>query len=591
MNPSQARRPSLPPVGGEGGLGGWREVPTIPALPEARGEGRLLPGLGIGLIWLFLVVFLLYPLARLFYDALTDDAGALTLRNFVEFFGDGFYLRSLWNSMLLGLGVVVSTSVLGIGIAFLLVRYEFWGRDLFSYLTLIPIISPPLVGVLGFVFILGRAGTVNVLLMDHFDLLNPINFMYGLHGVLLVETLHLFPMITLNVVDALGKVDPSLEEAAESVGARGWRRLWTITLPLTTPGYIAGALLVFIWTFADFVTPLVLGVHDLLASQAYLNIVQFVDRRLFRMGIVISALLVLLAVVFLLAAKHYVAIKDYSSLAYSRIERRRLSGPVQALVVTGLGLVMLLSFLPYLGVTLAAFGRGWSLTPFPTTYTVQFFERVLVETPKYVMNSLVYSTLAVGICIVVGVPIAWLLARTSLPGRGTLDALNTLILAIPGTAIGIAYVRAFHVEVPGLGLSLTRLWIILPLVLAIRRLPYTVRGSYASLLLVHRSLEEAASSVGASRVRTFRDVTLPLIWKGVLVGGLFSFMTSLQEASAVLFLSLGGWETITVGIFNFYIAGSASEAAALGVVLIVVAAVCLLVINRVAGARMGGMFG
>jgi iron(III) transport system permease protein len=108
---------------------------------------------------------------------------------------------------------------------------------------------------------------------------------------------------------------------------------------------------------------------------------------------------------------------------------------------------------------------------------------------------------------------------------------------------------------------------------------------------VHRSLEEAASSVGASRVRTFRDITLPLIWKGVLVGGLFSFMTSLQEASAVLFLSLGGWETITVGIFNFYIAGSASEAAALGVVLIVVAAVCLLVINRVAGARMGGMFG
>ena len=113
--------------------------------------------------------------------------------------------------------------------------------------------------------------------------------MYGLHGVLLVETLHLFPMITLNVVDALGKIDPALEEAAESVGARGWRKLRTITLPLTTPGYMAGALLVFIWTFSDFATPLVLGVHDLLAAQAYLNIVQFVDRRLFRMGIVISA--------------------------------------------------------------------------------------------------------------------------------------------------------------------------------------------------------------------------------------------------------------------------------------------------------------
>src|SRR5207244_3921880 len=109
--------------------------------------------------------------------------------------------------------------------------------------------------------------------------------------------------------------------------------------------YLAGALLVFIWTFADFVTPLVLGVHDLLASQAYLNIVQFVDRRLFRMGIVISALLVLLAVVFLLAARHYVAIKDYSSLAYTKVERRRLTGLGQALIVTGLSGVMLLAFL------------------------------------------------------------------------------------------------------------------------------------------------------------------------------------------------------------------------------------------------------
>jgi iron(III) transport system permease protein len=332
------------------------------------------------------------------------------------------------------------------------------------------------------------------------------------------------------------------------VGARGWRRLWTITLPLTTPGYVAGALLVFIWTFADFVTPLVVGVHDLLAAQAYLNIVQFVDRRLFRMGIVISALLVLLAVVFLLAARHYVAIKDYSSLAYSKVERRRLSGPVEALVVAGLSFVMLLAFLPYLGIGLAAFGRGWSLTPFPTAYTLQFFERVLVETPKYILNSLLYSGLAVAVCVAVGVPIAWLLARTRLPGNGLLDALNTLILAIPGR-------------------------------------------SYASLLLVHRSLEEAAGSVGAGRLRTFADVTLPLIWRGVLVGSLFSFMTSLQEASAVLFLSLGGWETITVGIFNFYIAGSSSEAAALGVVLILVAAVCLLITNRVAGTRMGGMFG
>src|SRR5437879_3587561 len=456
------------------------------ARPRAGAGGAWWPALGIAAIWIFLGVFLVYPLARIFYDAFSDDAGRLTVRHFVDFATDGFYRRSLWNSLVLGLGTVAATSVLGFAIAMLLVRYDFVGRSLFSNLTLIPIVAPPLVGVLGFTFILGRAGTVNVLLMDWFDLLTPINFVYGVHGVLLVETLHLFPMITLNVVDALAKIDPALEDAAESVGACGWWKLATITLPLTTPGYVAGALLVFIWTFSDFATPLVLGVHDLLASQAYLNIVQFVDRRLFRMGIVISALMVVLALVFLLAARHYVAIKDYSSLSYSRIVRRKL-GP--------LGQTAVIAFL------------------------------------------------------------------------------------------------SCHVDIPGFGRALTSFWVIIPIVLAVRRLPYTVRGTYASLLLVHRSMEEAAASVGATGLRSFRDVTLPLIWRGVLVGSLFSFMTSLQEASAVLFLSLGGWETIPVGIFAFYIAGSANEAAALGVILIAVATVSVLAINRIAGTRMGGMFG
>jgi len=556
-----------------------------------RARPRVLLWAGVGLIWAFLILFLVYPLARVFYDAVTNEAGQFTVANFREFFTDHFYRRSLWNSLVLGVVTVITSSVLGIAIAFLLVRFDFWGRSFFSYLTMIPIISPPLVGVLGFTFILGRAGTVNVLLMDAFDMVKPVNFLYGIHGVVLVETLHLFPMITLNVVDALGKIDPSLEEAAESVGARGWRRFWTVTLPLTTPGYMAGALLVFIWTFSDFATPLILGVQDLLAAQAYLNIVQFVDRRIFRMGIVISALMVLLAVLFLLAARHYVGLKDYSSLSYSKVERRRLSPARQALAVAFFALVMLLSFIPYGGVALASVGKGWALTPLPVAYTLHYYDRVIVETPKYIVNSFLYSGIAVALCIVVGVPIAWLLGRSTIPGRGALDALNTLILAIPGTAIGIAYIRAFHFDLPGFDRGLTSFWIVMPLVLAVRRLPYTVRGSLASLLLVHRSMEEAAASVGATGLQGFRDITLPLIWKGILVGSLFSFMTSLQEASAVLFLALGGWESITNGIFAFYIAGSANEAAALGVILIVVAAVSVIIINRVAGTRMGGVFG
>jgi iron(III) transport system permease protein len=216
---------------------------------------------------------------------------------------------------------------------------------------------------------------------------------------------------------------------------------------------------------------------------------------------------------------------------------------------------------------------------------------VIIEAPKFIVNSLVYCAIAVLMCLVIGVPMAWIMTRTRAPGRGAMDALTTLILAVPGTAIGIAFIRAFRLPLPLIDEPLTSLWIVLPLVLAVRRLPYTVRGSHSSLLLVHPAMEDAAASVGATAPRTFRDITLPLIWRGVLVGALFSFITSIQEASATIFLTLGGWEMIPFGIFTFYIAGSQSQAAALGVILIVLCAASLYLVNRIAGTRVGGLFG
>jgi iron(III) transport system permease protein len=559
--------------------------------PRVRARANIAGWLGYSAIWAFFAIFLIYPLIRLFYDAFTTDQGIFTLKNFYDFFTDSYYLNSLVNSLLLGIGTVITTSILGISIAFLLLRYEFPGRNLFSYLTIIPMIMPPLVGVMGFVFIMGRAGTVNVILMDYLGFSKPINFMYGIHGVLLVETLHLFPLMTLSIVDALGKIDPSLDEAAESIGSRGLRKFWDITFPLTTPGYVSGALLVFIWTFADFATPLVVGIDNLLASQAYLNIVQFVDRRLFKMGIVISAIMVILAIVFLIIAKKYVAIKDYSSLSYSKIERKKLSPWGRVGVLVFLIVVLIFAFIPYLGVALDSFGKGWALTPIPVKYTLRYFERVAIETPKFIINSLLYSGLTVFICIAVGVPVGWIMARTKVPGRDLLDSLTTLILALPGTGIGIAYLRAFREPLPIINTALIGLWIVIPLVLGVRRLPYTVRGTFASLLIVHKSFEEAAESVGATKMRTFKDVTLPLIWKGVLVGSLYSFILALQEASATLLLVVPGHEMMTVGIFNFYIGGSVNEAAALGLILIILGAVCLFAISKIAGTKMGGVFG
>src|SRR5207247_7185135 len=152
-------------------------------------RSRALPALGVGVIWLFLALFLVYPLTRIFYDAVTDEGGRVTLANFATFFTDTFYLRALWKSLVLGVATVAASSVIGIAVAFLLVRYDFRGRGFFSYLTMIPILSPPLVGTLGFTFILGRAGWNNGVVLVLFDILTPLNFLYRLEGVLRVGAL------------------------------------------------------------------------------------------------------------------------------------------------------------------------------------------------------------------------------------------------------------------------------------------------------------------------------------------------------------------------------------------------------------------
>ncbi|MBM3469758.1 MAG: iron ABC transporter permease [Armatimonadetes bacterium] len=566
-----------------------RTVRATAAHPVARPR---VPAIVVALpIYAFLFLFIAFPLWRLFVDAVTTEEGKLTLAFLRDFATDGFYRRSLVNSLIVSAGTVVGCVVIGFLAAFLLVRYDFPGRETFSYLTILPIIMPPLVGIMGLVFVLGRAGTINVILMDYFGLARPINFIYGWHGVLLAMIMHYFPLITLNVVDGLSKLDASLEEAAEAMGSRGLRKIRDITIPLVTPGFISGATLVFILAFADFATPLVVGMQDLISSQAYLNIVQYIDNRLFKMGIVIGALMAAMAIVFLVIARRIVGLREYAVVSYRAVERRPLRGVAGVLAPAFFIVVLTVAFLPYLGVTLAAFGKAWSLTPFPTRFTLAHLDQVLHLTPVYLINTLRWSAIAVLIILAFGVPIGWVLARSTLPGRGVIDSAVILILALPGTALGIAYIRAFHFPLPAIGLVLSRMWIIMPLVLAVRRMPYTVRATYASLLGLHRSMEESAASVGASGLRTFFDITLPLIWRGVLAGALFSLMFALQEAAATILLVLPGWETMTVGIFTFYTSGTIGQAAALGFVLILLCAATLYAVYRLTGARMGGLFG
>src|SRR4030042_5438493 len=148
------------------------------------------------------------------------------------------------------------------------------------------------------------------------------------------------------------------------------------------------------------------------------------------MGIVISAIMVLLAIVFLIIAKKYVSIKDYTSLSYTKIQRKEMSVGGEIFAILFLTFIVIFAFIPYLGIALDSFGKGWALTPIPVKYTLQYFQRVAIETPKFILNSLLYSTISVAICIAFGVPVAWIMARTKLPGRDLLDSLTTLILAL-----------------------------------------------------------------------------------------------------------------------------------------------------------------
>jgi len=309
-----------------------------------------------------------------------------------------------------------------------------------------------------------------------------------------------------------------------------------VTLPLTTPGYVSGALLVFIWTFADFVTPLVVGVQDLLAVQAYLNIVQFVDRRIFRMGIVISVLLVVLAIVFVLVARQYVAIKD-TALSPTR----RWSADSWGRSRAGLRWAFSrcsCSRRSSAGRRRPRRGRqGLVAHRAPVHYTLDHFRQVSVETPRFIVNSLLYSGLAVLICLAIGVPMAWIMARTRTPGRGAMDALTTLILAIPGTAIGIAYIRASISRCrgstwrsPACGSSFR--WCSpcagcrTPCAAPIRR-----------SLLVHKSMEEAAENVGAGKLATFRTSLARSCGRASWSARFFPSSCRSTEASATLFLT------------------------------------------------------
>ncbi|OGQ82921.1 MAG: ABC transporter permease [Deltaproteobacteria bacterium RIFCSPLOWO2_12_FULL_60_19] len=544
------------------------------------------------LMWALLAllgIFILYPVARVLWVSLSDDQGRLTLLHFVNFFRRPLFREALWNSLLSGVLVVFFGSLIAVPLAYISARYEFRGKIALQTLSTLPLVIPPFVGAVALQMILGRSGMVNLLLMRWFD--TTIPFMEGMTGVVLVQTLHYFPFIMLNTAVSLSNIEASLEEAAENMGCHGWRLFRRITLPLMLPGYIAGSLIAFIRVIDDLGTPLMLNYKNLLAAQAYLRIttigIDDVD------GYVICVVLVLLSLASLFGARKYLAIAEYATVQRGAPVSERLSGGKRVWILLFIGLALGVSLLPHIGIAVLSFAKIWSFSILPSIYTLDNYVEIFFRVPHFVKNTLLYTLIAAGLDVLLGAAIAFLLVRSRLRGRNLLDAIATLPLAIPGVVLAVGYIRVFHGwDFPGIGGPLTSSWIILVIAYTVRRLPYTVRASYAALQQVHVSLEEAAQNLGANRFKTYWKVTVPLIAGGLVAGGLIAFVTSCVElASTIMLVPRIEMGPISYGIYIYMQSPlGRSAGAALGVVAILLVGLGTYLTHRVFGERAGSAF-
>ena len=526
------------------------------------------------LIATLLIGLLIVPVLQVIYVAFVDpNTGGLTLQNFVDFFRTSLFRESFWNSFYVSAMSVVIATVIALPLAYITTRFNFAGSIVIQSLGFIPLIMPPFVGAVAMQLIFGRNGTVNLLLKEHFGISLP--FMEGLNGVILVQSIHYFPFILINLSNSLRNIDRSMEEAAQNLGSYGMRLFRRIVFPLAMPGYIAGAALVFIKVFDDLGTPLLLNVNNMLAPQAFLRIssIGISDP----MGYVISFILVAFSILSLWASFLVMRGKDYSTVQKGGggLSKRDLKTGEKVMAYSVVGLILLFVLSPHIGLALLSFATIWSFAPLPDAYTWANYVTMWEGSKQYIVNTLLYAGIAAVLDVIIGTAIAYIVIRTGIFGRKALDYLATAALAVPGVVLGIGYLRTFHaIDVPFSNQPMASWWVIIALALMIRRLPYALRACTAALQQVSLALEEAAESLGATKASTIRRVVIPLMSGGILAGFVTSFATAAVELSATIMLvSSESDAPLAYGIYLFMQTPSGRGAgAALGIVAVLLVA-------------------
>ncbi len=462
----------------------------------------------------------------------TEPSGELVKIIYVK----GWDFGVLVNSLVVATSTTILSTALGFALAFIFAKYEFPGSEVLRIVSMIPLLSTPFVGAIGLKKMIVADGVLNVLFHDILHVMPFKVEITGLPAVIVVQTLLFYPIVMINAYTALLSIDPTLEEQAMNVGASGFKLFRTITLPLATPGIEAGALLVFILALEDLGTPIVFKgttAEKVLTFQIFSKM--FTPAGLIsEEATTLALILLIISSIVFISIRKYVSLRRYAMLGKGGIwrpRRRRLSWKVVALVYFFVLTVLFFATLPHLGVTLLAFAKKWGPTLVPEQFTLNNFIAVLSgeEAKRSIINSVVYSSMATLLMVVLGVSAAYLVSRKKgLPGMEALDLLVTLPIAVPGIAVATGLFLTY------LGTPLSPTISGAPLLIAaytVRKIPFTVRAVFSGLEQTDKTLDEVAWTVGASKVRTFFGIIMPLILMNVVAGGMLSFIYSMSEVS------------------------------------------------------------
>jgi len=532
----------------------------------------------LGLLVLY-SIFLIIPLIILLSESFIDsNTGHFTLENFQRFFGKKYYYSTLFNSFKVTVLVTFIAVALGTVLAYLFARFKIRGAKTLRILIILSSMSAPFVGAYSWILLLGRNGVVTKFFENLLGISMPD--IYGFNGILLVLSLQLYPLIFLYVSGALSNVDNSLLEASENLGCSGVKRFFKVIVPLILPTVLAGALLVFMRCFSDFGTPMLIGegyrTFPVTIYDAYMS--ELGGNSGFAAGIAIIAIIVTLII--FLVQKRISEKHSFTMNSINKIRPKKMHGAQNVLVHVYTYLLISLSIAPQLYVIYTSFKKV-NGTVFTSGYSLDSYVTAFSKMGSAMRNTIIIPLVSLFFVLIFAIFIAYLVVRKRSKITAIIDSVSMVPYIIPGIVLGIALSSAFS-RPP---LVLTGSMTIMVIALIIRRLPYTIRSSVATLQLIPTTVEEAALSLGASNVKTFWKITIPMMSAGIISGAILSWITMISELSSAILLYTGKTRTLTVEVYTQVLRGNYGVAAALATVLAVLTALSLVVFNKVNKGR------